>query len=96
MRCYSRTAQSLPRVKCCSLSDLKFVVSVREKSQTKGVMYCLVNDVMPAYCLCGSKFICPPSTAVIGLWPLSPPLVWPPVWIVEPHQQHITAPQCRY
>lgn len=32
----------------------------------------------------------------LGLWPLSPPLVWPPVWLVEPHQQHITAPQCRY
>lgn len=57
MRCYCKTAHSLPRVKCCILSDLKFGVSVREKSQTGCVMCCLVNDVMSAYCLCGSKFI---------------------------------------
>lgn len=57
MRRYCKTAHSLPRVKCCVLSDLKFVVSVREKSQTGCVLYCLVHDVMSAYCLCGSKFI---------------------------------------
>lgn len=28
--------------------------------------------------------------------PLVHPFVWPPVQLVEPHQQHITAPQCRY
>lgn len=30
MRCYCKAAHSLPRVKCCILSGLKFVVSVRQ------------------------------------------------------------------
>lgn len=51
-----------------------------------------------AYCLCTSKIIYKSAHILQQSTGLQrfPSLIWPPVWLVEPHQQHITAPQFRY